>query len=128
MDKLSIACVMILSSPAAQSAELFSGPLPPLPADQVVAIDEVTLAPGAAVPSHRHDAHIYVYVIDGVIDMQLQGDEVVQLSAGQVFMETPDDVHLVMKNPSTTQTARFVSFTIKTAGQSVFTLVDNETR
>lgn len=42
------------------------------------------------------------------------------------------DVHTVMRNPGTTQTARFVAFTIKTAGAPPAVLVNgstgNETR
>lgn len=79
-------------------------------------MDEITMGPGLEAPVHRHDAYVYVYVIEGTVDMQVKGGEVKRLSAGQVFTETPDDVHTVMRNPSETESARFVSFVIKTAG------------
>jgi quercetin dioxygenase-like cupin family protein len=104
-------------------APLLTSPLPTLPPNQEVRMDELTLAPGATSPAHRHDAYVYVYVIEGEIDMQINDDEVRHLSAGQVFTETPDDVHTMMKNTSATETARFVSFVIKAQGAPIGTPV-----
>ena len=119
MKRSLLAVLLALGVPAAFGVELLRAPLPPLPADQEVRMDELTLPPGSSAPAHRHDAHVYVYVIDGTVEMQVAGKPVQRLTAGQTFTETPDDVHTVMRNPSDTEPARFVSFIIKSAAAPV---------
>src|SRR5262245_61531552 len=55
----------------------------------------VEYAPGASSAKHRHNAHTFVYVLEGSIVMQVEGGNPVTLSAGQTFYESPDDVHAV---------------------------------
>ncbi len=76
----------------------------------------VDFAPGAEDPVHRHDAHAFVYVLEGTIVMQLQGAPAVTLKPGQVFYEGPKDVHLVGKNPSDTAPAKIVVVLVKDKG------------
>ena len=72
--------------------------------------------PGGSSSIHRHDAHAFVYVLEGSVVMQLKGGEPVTLTAGQSFYEGPDDVHLVDRNASGTQPAKFLVFLIKDKG------------
>ena len=72
--------------------------------------------PGASSSVHRHNAHAFVYVLEGSIGMQLKGGEPVTLKPGQTFYEGPDDVHLVDRNASTTEPARFLVLLIKNKG------------
>jgi quercetin dioxygenase-like cupin family protein len=72
--------------------------------------------PGGASASHRHNAHAFVYVLEGSVVMQLKGGEPVTLTAGPSFYEGPDDVHLVDRNASTTQPAKFLVVMIKNKG------------
>ena len=72
--------------------------------------------PGGSNPAHRHNAHAFVYVLEGSVVMQLKGAEPVTLTAGQSFYEGPDDVHLVDRNASTTQPAKFLVVLIKNKG------------
>jgi quercetin dioxygenase-like cupin family protein len=113
------ATLLVLSCSTAFGVELLRSALPPLPPDQEVRMDELTLPPGSSAPAHRHDAHVYVYVIDGTVEMQVAGKPAQRLTAGQTFTEAPDDVHTVMRNPSDTEPARFVSFIIKSADAPV---------
>ncbi len=76
----------------------------------------VEYAPGASTPRHRHNAHTFVYVLDGAIVMQVEGGEEVTLSQGQTFYETPDDIHVVSKNASDAQPAKFLVFFVKEKG------------
>ena len=76
----------------------------------------VDFPPGAEDPIHRHDAHAFVYVLEGSIVMQLKGDKAVTLNPGQVFYEGPNDVHLVGRNASSTKPAKFVAVLIKNQG------------
>ena len=65
---------------------------------------------------HRHNAHVFVYVLEGSVVMQLKGGEPVTLKPGQTFYEGPDDVHLVDRNASTTEPAKFLVLLIKNKG------------
>jgi quercetin dioxygenase-like cupin family protein len=76
----------------------------------------VDFPPGAEDPIHRHDAHAFVYVLQGSIVMQLKGDQAVTLTRGQVFYEGPDDIHLVGRNASATAPAKIVVVLVKKRG------------
>ena len=76
----------------------------------------VEYAPGAASPRHRHDAHTFVYVLEGSIVMQAEGGQAVTLGPGQTFYETPQDIHAVSKNASATKPAKFLVFLVKDKG------------
>src|SRR6476620_4987384 len=70
-------------------------------------------APGAASAIHRHNAHAFVYVLEGSVLMQLKGGQQVTLTPGQTFYEGPDDVHVIDRNASATQPAKFLVLLIK---------------
>jgi quercetin dioxygenase-like cupin family protein len=72
--------------------------------------------PGGSSSIHRHDAHAFVYVLEGSVVMQLKGGKQVTLTPGQIFYEGPDDVHLVDRNASTTRPAKFMVVLIKNKG------------
>jgi quercetin dioxygenase-like cupin family protein len=76
-------------------------------------------APGGSSPSHRHDAHAVVYVLEGSVVMQLKGGQQVTLTEGQTFYEGPNDVHVVDRNASSTKPAKFMVFIIKAKGAPV---------
>jgi quercetin dioxygenase-like cupin family protein len=90
-------------------------PLADLPGKEALVIT-VDFPPGAEDPIHRHDAHAFVYVLEGSIVMQLKGDKAVTLVPGQVFYEGPNDVHLVGRNASQDKPAKFVVILIKNQG------------
>jgi quercetin dioxygenase-like cupin family protein len=73
----------------------------------------VEYPPGSSDPIHRHNAHAFVYVLEGSIVMQVRGGEPVTLTPGQTFYEGPDDVHIVGRNASDTKPAKFVVFLVK---------------
>jgi quercetin dioxygenase-like cupin family protein len=73
----------------------------------------VEYAPGWSSAEHRHDAHTFVYVLEGSVVMAVRGGKEVTLGAGQTFYESPDDVHSVSRNASTTKPARFLVFFVK---------------
>ncbi|GBQ88172.1 hypothetical protein AA13595_2331 [Gluconacetobacter johannae DSM 13595] len=73
----------------------------------------VDYPPGGSDPIHRHNASVFVYVLKGSIIMQVKGGAPVTLKEGQTFFEGPDDVHLVGRNASHTEPARFLAFFVK---------------
>jgi len=76
----------------------------------------VDYPPGAVESIHRHDAHAFVYVLEGSIVMQVRGGKEVTLTPGQTFYEGPNDVHTVGRNASTTKPAKFVVVLLKEKG------------
>ena len=73
-------------------------------------------APGGSSAIHRHNAHAFVYVLEGSVVMQLKGGQQVTLMPGQTFYEGPDDVHVIDRNASSTNPAKFLVFLIKDKG------------
>lgn len=76
----------------------------------------VEYAPGAASTGHRHNAHTFVYVLEGSIVMQVKGGPEVTLGPGQTFYESPADIHTVSKNASATRPAKFLVVFVKEKG------------
>lgn len=73
----------------------------------------VVYPPGASDPIHRHNAHAFLYVVEGSIVMQVKGGKETTLTAGQSFYEGPNDVHTVGRNASKSKPAKFVVFLVK---------------
>lgn len=73
----------------------------------------VEYPPGASDPIHRHNAHAFLYVLEGSIVMQVKGGKPVTLTPGQTFYEGPDDIHVVGRNASKTKPAKFIVFLVK---------------
>jgi len=109
---------LISSTVMAQEAKvtsLMSKDLPENPGKEMLMIT-VEHAPGGSSPVHRHNAHAMVYVLEGSVVMQVKGGKQVTLKSGQTFYEGPDDVHVVDRNASKTQPAKFLVFLIKDKG------------
>lgn len=98
--------------PEAKVEELMSKDLPDFPGKEGLMIT-VVYPPGSSDPVHRHNAHAFVYVLEGTIVMQVKGGKEVTLTPGQTFYEGPDDVHIVGRNASKTKPAKFVVFLVK---------------
>ncbi|KAA0180809.1 cupin domain-containing protein [Cupriavidus gilardii] len=119
---------MMMGQPAIAAGEgvsvkpLLTQPLPEYPGKEVEMI-VVDYAPGGADPVHRHDAHGFVYVLEGSIVMGVKGGKEVTLKAGDTFHEGPNDIHTVGRNASKTQPAKFVVFLIKKQGAPILTPV-----
>src|SRR6266850_6240014 len=122
---LVLLCLMIGTAMAqeAKVTPLMTKDLPEYPGKEVLMIT-VEHAPGGSSAIHRHNAHAFVYVLEGSVVMQLKDGQQVTLTAGQTFYEGPDDVHVVDRNASSTKRAKFVVFMIK--GKGVPALVPAE--
>jgi quercetin dioxygenase-like cupin family protein len=76
--------VPALASPDAVVTPLVAKDLPELKGKEGVMI-LVEYPPGASDPIHRHDAHAFVYVLEGSIVMQVRDAAEVTLSPGQTY-------------------------------------------
>jgi len=79
----------------------------------------VEYAPGGADVIHRHNARAFVYVLEGKVVMQLRGGKALTLGPGQTFYEGPEDIHLVGRNASSTEPAKFLVFFVKDKGAPI---------
>ena len=102
----------------AKVTSLMSKDLTEIPGREVLMIT-VEDAPGGVDPIHRHNAHAFVYVLEGSIVMQVRGGKEVTLMPGETFYEGPDDVHLVGRNASKTKPAKFLVVLVKDKGAPV---------
>lgn len=76
----------------------------------------VDVPPGGSNIVHRHDAHGFVYVLEGSVVMQVKGGKETTLTPGQTFYEGPDDIHVVDRNASKTKPAKFLVLLLKKTG------------
>ena len=97
---------------------LRSQPLPDL--NKVADMITVEYAPGQSTPAHRHNAHVFVYVLEGSLLMGVKGKEPVTVSAGQTFYESPTDVHEISRNASDSKPAKFLVLLLHDPGSSTF--------
>jgi quercetin dioxygenase-like cupin family protein len=84
----------------------------------------VEYPPGGKDPIHVHNAHGFIYVLEGTVVMQVKGGKQVTLTPGQSWYESPDDVHVVGRNASDAKPAKFLVFLIKKKGAPVLTPVE----
>ena len=96
----------------AQVTPIMSKDLPEFPGKEGLMIT-VVYPPGSTDPIHRHNAHAFVYVLEGSVVMQVKGGEGVTLTRGQTFYEGPNDIHVVGRNASTTIPAKLLVLLVK---------------
>ena len=105
-------CLLAFTSHAADVQLLFDQQLQDIPGKSGQVLT-VTYGPGESSAQHRHNAHTFVYVLEGSVVMGVRGSEPVTLQAGETFYENPDDIHEVSRNASDTEAATILVFFIK---------------
>jgi quercetin dioxygenase-like cupin family protein len=95
---------------------LMSKDLTDISSGKEVSMITVEFPPGGADPVHRHNAHGFIYVLEGSVVMQVKGGKEVTLKPGQTFYEGPGDVHVVGRNASKTMPAKILAILVKDKG------------
>ncbi len=121
---LALSSVLAFSRSNAQAGKpttLMTKDLPDVPGKEGM-IETVDFAPGEVSQIHRHNADVFVYVLEGSIITQVKGASPLTVKAGDVFYESPTDIHTVSRNVSDTLPAKIVVFYVKKKGapQTVF--------
>ncbi|MDQ0035383.1 quercetin dioxygenase-like cupin family protein [Variovorax boronicumulans] len=116
------AAVPALAAPEAAATVLMTKDLADMPGKEAVTFI-VDFPPGSVDPVHRHDAHAFIYVLEGSIVMGVKGGKEVTLTPGQTFYEGPGDIHTVGRNASKTKPAKFLVTMVKDKGAPLLTLV-----
>jgi quercetin dioxygenase-like cupin family protein len=132
MNKIAILLPLALgiATTAAQAgtgtaAALVTKPLTDVPGKEGM-VQIVNFAPGETSERHRHNADLFVYVLEGSIVTQLEGEAPKTLKAGEVFTESPSDIHTVSRNASATKPAKLLVFFVKAAGAPPTVLAPHE--
>lgn len=97
---------------SAKAANLMTKDLPEFPGKEAVMLT-VEYPPGASSKAHRHNSHVFVYVLEGSYATQVAGGERVVLKPGGTFYELPSDEHVVSANASDTAPAKILVFMLK---------------
>ena len=100
-----------VTSPTAQETitPLITKDLAGFPGKQAL-MYTVEFPPAFSSPIHRHNAQVFVYVLEGSVVMQVRGQKEVTLGPGQTFYEDPNDIHVISRNASSTKPAKFLVF------------------
>ncbi len=113
---LALAAAPVAKAPGIEGAELMTRDVTGDPGKEALMLTVTYQAGGASLP-HRHDAQVFVYVLEGEMTMQVDGSAPVTLKAGQTFYEGRDDIHRVSANASKTTPAKILVFMIKDKGK-----------
>jgi quercetin dioxygenase-like cupin family protein len=143
MNKIVLVLLLALSSvPASSSANyqdgvrrtragtvtrLMTRDLPDVPGKEGM-IEIVDFAPGEASQVHRHNADVFVYVLEGSIVTQVKGGSPQTVHARDVFYESPTDIHSVSRNASDTQPAKLLVFYVKAKGAPPTVILEERDR
>src|SRR6476661_1091406 len=112
----------VLALPVGKVTRLMTKELPDVPGKEGM-VETVDFAPGEVSQPHRHNADLFVYVLEGSVVTQVKGDAPKTMNAGEVFYESPTEVHTVSRNASATQPAKLLVFYVKVKGAASTVLV-----
>ena len=110
------------NAPRSVGRDLMVKELPDLAGREAVVRANV-YPPGTSNPPHRHDAHVFLHVLEGQLIVQLKGGQPVTLNPGDTYYESPDDIHVMSRNPSDSVPVKALIFMVKKTGAPSTTLV-----
>jgi quercetin dioxygenase-like cupin family protein len=134
MKKVAFVLALALSATAAvagahagtgKATTLMVKALPDFPGKDGM-VEVVDFAPGEVSQPHRHNADLFVYVLEGAIVTQVEGEAAKSLKAGDVFYESPTDIHVVSRNASATKPAKLLVFYVKDKGAPPTVLIKHD--
>src|ERR1043165_8230631 len=111
------------NSQVAKETPLMTKGLPDVPGKEGL-IERVVLSPGEVVPPHRHNADVFAYVLEGSVITQVRDGSPQTVHTGEVFYESPTDIHIGSRNASMTRPAKLLVFFVKETGAPATVVVD----
>jgi quercetin dioxygenase-like cupin family protein len=81
------------------------------------------VGPGWTIGNHSHPGHIFVYMLQGTLKIEVDGDPTVVLSPGDIVYEVPDR-NMVGSNVSSTEGARFLVFQVGDIGEPLTVMAE----
>jgi quercetin dioxygenase-like cupin family protein len=130
MKQLVLVCLLAVATgtvwaqnaPRSVGKDLMVKALPDIAGKEAVVRANV-YPPGTSNPPHRHDAHVFLHVLEGQLIVQLKGGQPVMLNPGDTYYESPDDIHVMSRNPSDSVPVKALIFMVKKTGAPSTTLV-----
>ena len=117
-----LAQALMAQNPSSSSKPVFTHDLPAVNlAGWSVTAVEVSYGPGAGSPSHRHPGITIAYVLEGEIRSKVGDGPETTYSVGQMFIETPGQVHGVSRNASSTKPAKLLALLLAEKGKQLTT-------
>jgi len=77
---------------------------------------EIRYEPGATTAAHRHPGITIVYVLEGAVVSKVGIGPEKTYNEGEMFMETPGELHAISRNASATKPARFLAILMAEKG------------
>jgi quercetin dioxygenase-like cupin family protein len=124
---LAILGTLMAQASAAQTSERAGGPIfiHDLPDVNLhgwtVTAVEVAYGPGKGSAAHRHPGITLAYVLEGEIVSKVGDGPEKTFKAGEMFIETPDELHGVSRNASSTRPARLLAMLLAEKGKQLTT-------
>ncbi len=81
------------------------------------------VGPGWTIGKHTHAGHIFVYMLEGSIKIEVEGEPTQILSPGDLLYELPGP-SMVANNVSSTKGARFLVFQVGEIGEPLLVMVE----
>ena len=82
---------------------------------------EVDYAPGESSAAHRHPGITIAYVLEGEIRSKVGDGPEKTYATGEMFLETPGQLHAVSRNASATKPARLLAILLAEKGKALTT-------
>ena len=108
-------CIAAENAPPAKATPLMTRDLEGIAGKEMLVL-VVEYPPGGVSQPHRHNATVFVYVLEGSVTMQVAGSAPVTLKPGDTFFEAPGDVHVTSANASSSAPAKFLVYMVKDKG------------
>jgi quercetin dioxygenase-like cupin family protein len=119
---LAQALISAAQNPATGRKVVFERDLPDLAIENWSATAiEVSYGPGEASPSHRHPGITIAYVLEGEIRSKVGDEPEKTFGVGQMFLETPGQLHSVSRNASSTKPAKLLAILLAPKGKQLTT-------
>jgi quercetin dioxygenase-like cupin family protein len=84
-----------------------------------VTVREISYQPGGTSAPHRHPGITIVYVLEGEIRSKVGDGPEKTYGPGQMFMETPGQLHGVSRNASDSKAAKFLAILMAEKGKAL---------
>jgi len=119
---LAQALILNAQTPASRRKVVFEHGLPDLTLKNwsVTAV-EVSYAPGESSAAHRHPGITIAYVLEGEIRSKVADDPERIYTTGEMFIETPNQLHAISSNASKTKPARLLAILLAEEGKQLTT-------
>ena len=106
------------AAPQSSRKTLMAKDLPDFPGKEAM-VYIVEYPPGTNNAPHRHNGHVFLHILEGQLNAQVKGGDLTVLNAGDTYYESPTDIHVISRNPSSTTPAKAMVFLIHDKGAAL---------